>query len=200
MTDQIVGDTHHYAGFWVRFMACVIDLIVYTPFYLAMKWAAGDHKYWAEGVFMVFALFSYAWFFASKWQGSPGMHVMHIHIQTVDGQRLSWLHAFVWSLVGTIGWVLCFAGIIYLQARFDLEAINNYLNQVATSGQPLQLDDPTLHQLTGMDPIDYSTLVLVVVAVTIILCIIWALSVAIPKNKSGFHNVICKTRFINRRP
>ena len=90
-----------YAGFWRRFASACIDLALYAPIYLGLRYgfdialghapgvSAADanidfagtaarpseiYRWWFEGLFGLIAIATYCAFFASPMQGSPGMY------------------------------------------------------------------------------------------------------------------------------
>lgn len=187
-----------YAGFWERFAACVIDMILFTPVYLLLMWVFRDIPTIGGSIFVILALLFYAWFFSSTWQGTPGMHWMKIHICSVEGKRLTFLHALTWGLVSAAFVTLCFSGILYVENRFDLAQIQAWMMQDIQMDGALDLRG--LEMLLGI-PIDqFQRLLIFSLLVFIGLSVIWILSVVLPKNKAGFHNVICRTRFVEGRP
>lgn len=190
----------HYAGLWIRVAACCIDLALFTPPYLLLRALLPDARLLAESVFAILALLAYAAFFSSCWQGSPGMRVTGVYICTVSGKRLRFSHALAWGLAGTAGWLVCFAGIMYLTARFDLDAINQFLLSRGFEHLPGGLDDPAVTAMIGVPYQEYMFLLLAALGITLVLSFLWALSIALPQEKTGLHNVICRTRFLRGRP
>jgi uncharacterized RDD family membrane protein YckC len=106
-----------YAGFWQRFGAWVIDLIILTiPSMLAMYFLGGmdAYKHFLEQVqagggsdmsaalrdyaagtessqiaSLVITFFYYAFFEASKWQATPGKLALRLRVTDIHGQRLT---------------------------------------------------------------------------------------------------------------
>lgn len=196
-----VFDQSRYAGFWLRFLAALIDGVVYSPLYFGMMTLLGDaHRVWAEVIFAAIALLTYAWFFSSKWQGSPGMHLLRFHICDINGRRISFLRAFAWGLTGTIGWIICFAGVIYIQTRFDIRGVQDLIQSCQEQNVSQEDCSAEVEKYITVPYANFMQLVLLSTALAFFLSIIWALSIALPKDKTGFHNILCGTRFIAGRP
>ena len=193
-------DHEDYAGFWVRFCAACIDMILYIPFYYGLKLLFGyEYRWWAETLFCVFALVTYSMFFASKFQGSPGMYLMHFHICDTRGQRITLSRAIMWGISGAVGWSFCFAGVIYLQSRFDIFAVNDLLR--SCKEENIAMDDciKEIEALINIPFANFISLCYSALGLAAFLSFIWALSIALPKDKTGFHNLICGTRFLKGR-
>jgi len=190
-----------YAGFWVRFFAACIDMIVYTPFYIGLRYLLGPTYQWqAETIFAIFALVTYAWFFASKWQGSPGMHILKFHICGAGGERIGFWHALIWGVTSMAGWMVCFAGVLYLQARFDVNAVNQLSFSCVQENIAPEDCNAEIQQIIGIPYSVFASMMLAASGLALFLCLIWALSIALPKDKTGFHNLLCRTRFVKGRP
>jgi len=199
-TAENALDHNNYAGFWLRFLAAVIDIIVYIPFYYGIGLAFNNlSHWWAEGVFFVFALLTYAWFFASPLRASPGMYLLKFHICDVEGERISYLRALMWGISGAVGWSFCFAGVIYLQSRFDIFAVRDLLNSCQTENMAMDDCQREIETLINIPFASFIGLTYAALALALFLSVIWALSIALPKDKTGFHNLICGTRFVKGR-
>jgi len=217
----------HYAGFWVRFLSVCIDLLLCAPIYYGIRFvfdlalaqstgvsmanatvdfagtAAKPHElyqWWFESGFAILVLALYAGFFSSKWQGSPGMHLLKFRITDIEGRRIGFKRGLLWCVTSVIIWVICFAGIAYLQSRFDLSAIAQI--QFSCLEQNIAPDD-CLHEIESITDIPFTSfleLIYASLALFLFLALIWALSIALPRDKTGFHNLICGTRFLTGRP
>ncbi len=189
-----------YAGFWVRFAAACIDMLLYVPFYYGIVLPFGEeHRWWGETAFLAFGLVTYAMFFASKWQGSPGMYIMKFHICTDTGGRVGFVRALFWGITGSIGFALCCAGFFYLQSRFDIPAINDLMKSCKEQNVAIEDCAREVESMTNIPFASFMGLCYASLALALFLLIIWMLSVALPKDKTGFHNLICRTRFIKGR-
>lgn len=193
-------DHSDYAGFWVRFFATCIDMALYIPFYYALKLSFGEvYNWWAESVFLGFALITYAMFFASPLKGSPGMYMLKFHICDTYGKRISFLRALSWGITGSIGWAFCFAGVIYLQSNFDIFAVSDLMKSCQEKNIAPKDCISEIETLINVPFASFIELCYAALAMALFLSFIWALSIALPKDKTGFHNLICGTRFIKGR-
>jgi uncharacterized RDD family membrane protein YckC len=162
--------------------------------------AGGAYHCWFEIIFVLVTLVSYAWFFASKWQGSPGMHLFKFHICDTEGRRISFWHALMWGVTGMAGWAICCAGAFYLQSKFDISAVNDLL--LSCQEQNIAVEDCTkeVEDLIHFPYRNFMELVYGALGMAAFLLFIWTLSIALPKDKTGFHNILCRTRFVKGRP
>lgn len=187
-----------YAGFWRRFFAAVIDMVIYTPVYYGIHAACRNHGL-AEIIFAVVAVVSYAGFFASKFQASPGMLLLNFHVCDVRGGRINFKQALLWNVVAAIGVAICFSGLIYMQYHFDLVAIRDLM--LSCAEENVRMEDCMSEAETSLNiPYStFSTMSVVSLLLAVFSLTIWTLSVALAKDKAGFHNLICHTRFIKGR-
>ncbi len=189
-----------YVGFWVKMFAPVLDVIIFIPLYLAIKMLCGEqHPILGEVAFSVFALIAYGLFFASRWQATPGMRVLNFHACDDHGSRLSYGRSLWWSAISSLGMVLCFSGVIYMQYRFDLVAILQLLRSCAEENVRAEDCMAEVENITTIPYETFYTMLLSSVGLAVFLLLIWALSVALARDKSGFHNLICHTRFVKGR-
>jgi uncharacterized RDD family membrane protein YckC len=113
---QVAGATFDYAGFWQRFGAWVIDLIILTiPSMIAMYFLGGmeAYKHFLEQVqvsggdmsaaireyakatesssvaSLVITFLYYAFFESSKWQATPGKLALRLRVTDINGQRVT---------------------------------------------------------------------------------------------------------------
>jgi uncharacterized RDD family membrane protein YckC len=124
---QAVVSMFDYAGFWQRFGAWVIDLIILTiPSMLAMYFLGGMEAYkhfleqvqaggssdmsaalrdYAAGTessqvaSLVITFLYYAFFEASKWQATPGKLALRLRVTDIHGQRLTLARAAARNIV-----------------------------------------------------------------------------------------------------
>jgi uncharacterized RDD family membrane protein YckC len=117
MTDQMVEimdvveniNKVKYAGFWIRFFAGILDVLVILLslgliailflLYISKYDLLIIDTYPIISVSVIFlCLFGYPWlynalFYCSRWQGTPGMRALNIKICDYDYQRVSFLKA-----------------------------------------------------------------------------------------------------------
>lgn len=203
MTDDTAKRTlNHadYAGFWVRFLAACVDMILYIPFYYGIEMLfPQEQQALADTLFCVFALVTYAMFFASPMHGSPGMYILRFHICDTHGSRISFWRALFWGLTGSAGWALCFAGVFYLQSRFDIFAVQDLMKSCQAENMAPEDCAKEVETMVNIPFDNFMQLCYVALGLALFLLLIWALSIALPKDKTGFHNLICGTRFMKGR-
>ncbi len=174
----------------------MIDMLLAAPVYLLLFYTIPSVRV-AEVIFILLLIAGYTRFFSSPWQGTPGMKLMKIRVQTTEGERLSWQHALLWCAVSAVVIVIVFAGMFYIQSSYDLDAIQALMREMsAAGGHPSLQQMEELERLAGMDILEFNAMMLKLFLVTMLLCLIWALSVARGSQKAGFHNWICGTRFV----
>lgn len=210
MIDSILEhkiDHANYAGFWVRFFAGCVDLAIYAPLYYGILYESAilthhtgsSIDWWGQSVFLLTALFTYPFFLANKWQASPGMYLFNFHICTPHGQRITYTRAFIWGIVGSIGWVICCAGVIYVQSHFDLYVIRDLM--VSCTEQNVAPEDcnKEIETIVNMPFVNFIQILSASLILMIFLLLIWALSIGLAKDKTGFNNLLCGTRFVKGR-
>ena len=188
-----------YAGFWIRFLSVCIDLLLSAPFYYAAQHLPG--KEWVgDTIYTVAFMLAYAFFFSSRMQGTPGMYLLRFRITDVEGKRISFGRAFYWVITSVVLWLICFAGVVYLQSRFDLYGIAQL--EYSCLQQNIAPEDcaQEIEKVVNISFADFTMLVNASLALFLFLTVIWALSIALPKDKTGFHNLLCGTRFLKGRP
>ncbi|HEU5047774.1 MAG TPA: RDD family protein [Rickettsiales bacterium] len=193
-------DHTDYAGFWVRFLSVCIDLAIFTPIYYGIMMLPGlDYPWVKEAISVVVACAYYAFFFSSRMKATPGMYLLHFHICNADGSKVSVGQAMYWLVTSTIGWMFCFAGIMYIQSKFDLVAVSE-LRQ-SCKEQNIGLDDciAEIETIIHVPFSQFQQLCFAALALAAFMALIWALSIALPKDKTGFHNLLCGTRFVKGR-
>lgn len=206
MTDYTAPATIHdplegrYAGFWVKVSATIIDLVLSTPFYLGIRLLWGEqHPVLSEITYIALLLCGYATFFASKWQATPGMRIMKVYACDQQGQRLTRSRTITWVVVSSTGFAMCLFGIIYMQMRFDLAAVLQLLKSCAEENVRIEDCAVEVETLIGIPYETFSMMSISSLVLALFLLLIWSLSVALAKDKSGFHNLICRTRFLRGR-
>jgi uncharacterized RDD family membrane protein YckC len=85
----------HYASFWQRFCAQVIDLFVMLPVAFILVWIVGQGRI-ANVVASVASMLIVAWFnvyLVKRYGGTPGKLMMHIRIAKTDGSAIGYREA-----------------------------------------------------------------------------------------------------------
>ena len=201
MSDNKINiNSSDYAGFGVRFLALIIDAVFFVPYYYAIKYIAGNsYQIFAEAFYVISGTIIYALCFASKFQGTLGMYIMNFHICDTEGKKISFLRAIIWQVVCYLGVAICFGGIIYLQTRFDIFSVQDMMNSCKQWNVSISDCNKEIEGVIGIPFESFVQLCIASLALAAFLSFIWILSIALPKDKTGFHNLICHTRFVNGR-
>jgi uncharacterized RDD family membrane protein YckC len=137
-----------YAGFWVRFCATVIDMIITTP----VMWAAfhlvgfdPSHlptldqmlagiqveetpaKRAADFVSWVISISYSVWFLTSKKQATPGKRIMGIYVATKDGKPLSVNLCFARFFMTILSALLCGMGFVMIAFTKEKTALHDLI-------------------------------------------------------------------------
>lgn len=189
-----------YAGFWRRFCAGLIDLLLFTPFYYGIRFLSGDqHRWIAEGVYFILALLLYGWFFTSKIQASPGMYLMKFHVCDTEGRKLTFLRVMLWNIAVAIGWAVCCAGVMYLDYNFDINAVLDMMDSCTKEKIAVNECNREIETILNIPFQSFIQLAVASFIMAMFLSLIWALSIVLSPDKAGFHNLLCKTRFVKGR-
>ena len=89
-----------YAGFWVRFLATLMDSMIFWPFailiYIKLGYDASLFYVGLQGIALVIFLASlilpwlyFALFESGTWQATPGKRIMGIYVTTLNAERIS---------------------------------------------------------------------------------------------------------------
>jgi uncharacterized RDD family membrane protein YckC len=198
LSDPLAGK---HAGFWLRFVAGAIDLAIYTPLYIVIRGLFGhNHILMAIIVFDIFAISTYAAFFSSKWHASPGLKLLGIYVVDRQGQFISYGQSLKWGIISAVGFIFCCAGLVYMQYRFDLTGV---LQLVRSCKEEQLLLEDCIAEVNNIIDVPFETFTMMLQAASLLtafLLLVWSLSVALTRDKSGFHNLICNTRFIKGKP
>lgn len=201
ITIELPPEKSYYAGFWRRFLAVCIDLLLSAPFYYGIKALVGPQSWLGEIVFAIVMILAYPAFFSSRLQASPGMFLLKFRITDAEGQRISFGRGVYWIATSLVIWLICFAGIAYLQSQFDLYGIAQL--RLSCLQQNIAEEECRHIIAESANNISYTDFMLLIYAslgLFVFLTFIWALSIALPKDKTGFHNLLCGTRFLTGRP
>lgn len=189
--------TVEYAGFWRRVAACCIDLILSAPLYGLLYFIFAEHRIIGESIFGVLLLVAYGWFFSSQRQATPGMRVMNFHVCDVHGKRISFGRAVWWMVTGLIGWAIACAGLLYIQSNYDIDAINQCVSGMSLAPVDPNIDCSQIDTMFGAGGVEtFMMWSWIALGMFTVLMVVWSLSIGLSKQKSGFHNLICATRFV----
>lgn len=174
-----------YAGFWRRAAALVVDGLLATPIYIALGFVFAG--YGRDVVLTVLMLAAYTWFFASAWQGTPGMKLLKVKAVDDAGSRLSHGRALLWCVANGAALAIIMGGMIYLQVTYDFDAVTAKVQSGDMAGA---------QELLGMSFVAFYGYTLAAFAVFAVLAIIWALTIALGRQKAGLVNRLCGVRFV----
>lgn len=175
-----------YAGFWIRSQAIFVDSIIYMVVtgVMGLLLGVGTNASLITGN-IILALY-YIICLASPWQGTLGKYLCKIHIQTADGKPITALRATARLIAFSLPSLpytlvpLFYPGMDKLIQAFlsmDFYIINQVLRENLT----------LLHTLFSAS------------RVSVIASIIWFLPIIFTKQKTGIHDLICRTRVVYSR-
>jgi len=113
--------THSYAGFWVRFVAHLIDTVVLwavlVSLYIFFYLAAGEAgSIVALSLYAIVSLFYEGYFLSRNWFATPGKRAMRLQVVDESHQHISFGVAMGRSLLKFVSAITC--GIGYLMIAF----------------------------------------------------------------------------------
>lgn len=185
------------AGFWRRAASFLIDGVIVAPLlYGCMQLEGGVQQ---EVVFTLMLLVYYTLFLSSSWRATPGMRIVHIQAAGADGQPLSKAHALYWCIASSLFACLAFAPILYIQwwmHSYELMPLMAALNAGQIDPETFSME---MQARTGISASEMVGLFTMCLAITAVLCVIWALSIVLSKRKIGWHNWLSATRFVARQ-
>lgn len=118
--EWIVSEGVKYAGFWIRFLALLIDIIILSIIALIFFWNQATEE-WAisvsyNGWQMIIPILYILWFWIWKW-ATPWKMACGIKIIETDWAKLSWAKALVRYFSTILSALVFFIGFIW--AAFD---------------------------------------------------------------------------------
>ena len=137
-----------YAGFWVRFFATIIDMLITAPVIWAafhiigfdmshiptleqmlagvqVEKTAADRA--ADFVSWVISLAYSVYFITSKQQATPGKRILNIYIATKDGQKLSVNRSFARFFASLLSGILLGVGFIMIAFTKEKTALHDLI-------------------------------------------------------------------------
>lgn len=127
-----------YAGFWLRFVAWIIDMLILSAVFLIilmplvftifrgmpyggpmgwpMGWPMGPRFFWFGPLNLVGAWLYYALFESSTWQATPGKRVLGLLVTDMQGRPISFARASARFFGKILSWVILMIG--YIMAGF----------------------------------------------------------------------------------
>jgi uncharacterized RDD family membrane protein YckC len=104
-----LADNRRYAGFWMRFWAYLVDLLVVfgltgflvKPFTMIDSFQEATLWFWSLSAFLSGLVFFAYFIFMTKWRGQTlGKMIFGLRVIRKDGKQLSWLDTFIREGVG----------------------------------------------------------------------------------------------------
>lgn len=184
------------AGFWRRVVSFFIDAAIAAPIFYACIQLKGEVL--QEVVFTLIFIVYYTLFMSSSWRATPGMRVTKIEAVGADGKPLSKAHAVYWCVASSLFACLAFAPVLYLQwwiVTYDVAGLIGAVDAGQITSEAFSME---LQVRTGMNTAQMQGLFVMCLAVSAVLCFIWALSIVLSKRKIGWHNWLSATRFVVR--
>lgn len=148
--DQDKSDKLIYAGFWIRVLATLIDMMVTAPFFIAIIYLLGQNDYTLIKIDDDFQSYmetvnastsnrisdimswiisiSYSVFFiSSKKQATIGKRTCGIYVATKDGHKLSKLRAIARFFASILSFVTCGIGFIMIAFTSEKTALHDII-------------------------------------------------------------------------
>ncbi len=144
----------HYAHFFARLFAFVIDAVILLPIGALIGSIFGQRTFFEALVGLVVTGTYYVAFLVSSWQATPGKRLIGMYVTNQDGSSLN-----------------------------RQQAIERFLAFLM----------PQLPIYSSLDPNSSYTLI-------VWLMTIWFLPIALTDQKTGLHDLLCRTRVVYGRP
>jgi len=97
------ADGVRYAGFWRRFGALLLDLLILSPYLLLCAWAQQYRAYWLWGIPRVLiVVLCFHVYLVRRYGGTPGKLLEHLQIRKVNLEPVGYREAILRELLGTI--------------------------------------------------------------------------------------------------
>jgi uncharacterized RDD family membrane protein YckC len=121
MLSLITGDSMNYAGFWRRFGALWLDVIVLLPLTALIWW--GEHRFRLFSLYyfipgQLFKLF-YDVYLVRRYGGTPGKRLLRISIRKTDGSPVGYREALLRYLPEAALAALVTIGMIYAEVSMN---------------------------------------------------------------------------------
>lgn len=98
-TPLLINGIHEniYAGFWLRFGALLLDVIIMSPLIILYIFINGQSRnaYYFTFIVMLLISIGYNVYLVEKFGGTPGKLVTGIKIIRIDGKEIGWKEAFL---------------------------------------------------------------------------------------------------------
>ncbi len=187
-----------YAGFWRRFAALLIDLLLMLPVYLLMR-NLGLGTYVADLVNLVLITVAYTLFLASRWQATPGMRLMRVMGVDVQHERLALPRIVGWCALSVALILVVLAPMLSVLPTAETDEINKKVIEAKFAGKdPLSVfDGYTSEQVTAYA--EHNERLRKRMPITLLLGFAWIATIVVGKQKAGIHNTLVGVRFVKGR-
>ncbi len=162
-----------YAGFWRRALANIIDMIILmiisAVLFSLIQTTIIVQDFISQIIMAIYTIF----FIASHYQATPGKKLLKIKINSADAKKLSLQASTIRFLVLIIPTIPMFLFMLTPQYSNGIEAL----------------------ELSNQNRIkEFNFGISLSAILAIIWSLIWFLPIAFTKEKTGIHDIICKTR------
>lgn len=187
-----------YAGFWRRFAALLVDLLLMLPVYVALQ-KIGFGPYVADAINLLLLCIIYALFLSSRWQATPGMRLLHVAAVDVQHARLDSARVARWCGVSVVGILIVFAPVLSVTPTPQMQEINHKVLEAKFAGQdPLSVfNDYTPEQVTAYA--EQAETLRKRTPLMLLLVFGWIATIVLSKQKAGVHNLLSGVRFVKGR-
>lgn len=169
-----------FAGFWIRTLAMIIDGLVFIPIYFGLRYAFGADKigffYAYEGACLIY----FAGLDASSCQGSVGKAVLKLKVVDLSLKRISLTR----SLIRYFYLLLPHVPMLWFSQLFYSPRIQ----ALSANFKQTQVMKPEYASFMGY--------FLIANVISLLLGIVWCLTMALTKQKTAVHDLLSKTRVI----
>lgn len=176
----------NYAGFWIRSAAATIDSLFYTlvPLAVSVAFGEGSHTsfFLGNGLVVVY----YVACLSSPWQGTFGKYILKLHVQTRDGGKITPLKA-LFRLIACAFPVIPFTLVPIIFPSMELLVQAFLTKDFFLIQRAMQSNKDLIYALLGTSWFALITM------------FIWFLPIVFSKQKTGIHDLICKTRVVHGR-
>lgn len=184
-----------YVGFWRRFAALLIDLVLMLPLYAALR-TLGLGPYVADAVNLVLLCVAYCLFLSSRWQATPGMRVMRVLAVDDALKPLPRGRVALWCAVSVGAVLLVFAPVLSVRPTAEMDAINHKVLEAKLAGKdPVSAFDGYSSQQVA-DYAHKSEQLRKRAPLSVLLMLLWVGTVVAGKEKAGLHNWLVRVRFV----
>lgn len=178
----------NFAGFWIRGVAYGIDSIIVMLVSLAVNVVTGYGTVLSLSIMTGLYAVYYIATLSSPWQGGIGKRLLKLYVCTKEGKQLTVLHAtarYVAFIIPSIPSTV----VSFINSDSMKALIEAYMSQDFYAIQQANADFAPMIQ-TSVVASFFGT----------ILLLVWFLPAAFTKQKTGLHDLMCKTRVVHGRP